>query len=187
MESIDEFKAMVGAWSDAGGTILSAIAETRVYHGLEEWNNYMIAIGEALQAFGEILVGTSGHDGPLFYLGSWINEAGAATSSIAAYLTAVEGDQDAYIHIQILGEALQSMGSAFQSYGDYLLGNYIFSAGNALQSLGAGLESIAGLYDLQGKDEARLLAMIGSWIQASGSNLFAVEMTKNIIFKEKSS
>lgn len=185
MESIDEFKAILGAWIDVIGTVVSAIAETRAFLGFDQLYNFTLAIGEGFQALGELIVSTSGHDGPLFFLGSWINAGGAATSSVSAYLSESVGEEAQYVKEQILGDSLQSMGSFLQSLGDYSLGNYVYSAGNALQSFGAGLEAIAGNFELRNSDDkAKLLAMVGSWFQASGANVFAIELTKNTFMKE---
>ncbi|WP_404328165.1 hypothetical protein [Mesobacillus maritimus] len=39
MDSVDDFKVLIGAWTDAVGTILSAYSEMRAFVGLDEYNS----------------------------------------------------------------------------------------------------------------------------------------------------
>lgn len=183
---MDDFKVLIGAWTDAVGTILSAYSEMRAFVGLDEYNNQLVAVGEGLQALGTMIVGTTTEETPIIFAGSWIDGTGAATSSYAAYLRQVQGENDDNIRLEILGDSLQAMGAFFVSFGEYLRGEDVYAVANSLQSLGAGIEAIAGNYELANRTEARLLALIGSSIQALGSNFFAVTVTKELLQDEKS-
>jgi hypothetical protein len=185
MDSVDDFKALIGAWTDAVGTILSAYSEMRAFVGLDEYNNQLVAVGEGLQALGTMVVGTTTEDAPILFVGNWIDGTGAATSSYAAYLRQVQGENEDNVRLEILGDSLQALGSFFAAFGEYLRGEDVYTFASSLQSLGAVLEAIAGNYELANRTEARLLALIGSSIQALGSNLFAIAVTKELLQENK--
>jgi hypothetical protein len=65
-----------------------------------------------------------------------------------------------------------------------VIGAWTDAVASSLQSLGVGLEAIAGNYELANRTEARLLALIGSSIQALGSNFFAITITKELNFRK---
>lgn len=83
---LDDDKLVTGAWLDAIGTIMSAVAEVRTLAGLNDINKKLVAIGEGLQAVAAIFIGTVTEEDPLNFLGNWIDGAGAAASSLGAYL-----------------------------------------------------------------------------------------------------
>ncbi|MGM0901097.1 MAG: DUF6944 family repetitive protein [Bacillota bacterium] len=122
IDSVDDFKVLIGAWTDVVGKILSAYSEMRAFVGLDEYNNQLVAIGEGLQALGTMIVGTTTEETPIIFAGSWIDGTGAATSSYAAYLRQVQGENDDNIRLEILGDSLQAMGAFFVSFGEYLRG-----------------------------------------------------------------
>lgn len=185
MDNFEDFKALVGAWTDAIGTILSALAEARAYMGLDEYNNQLVAIGEGLQAFGTMLVGTSIEETRIVFAGNWIAGTGAAASSVSAYSRQIQGENKENVRKEVLGDSLQSLGMSLAAYGAFASGQKIYGIANSLQSLGTGIEAIAGTYELQEREEARLLALIGASIQTTGSNLFAVSLTKELFIVDK--
>ncbi|OIJ11822.1 hypothetical protein BKP37_15400 [Anaerobacillus alkalilacustris] len=178
---------LIGAWLIAIGTIVAAIAEVRELVGLNEVNNKLVAIGEGIQAVGAMLGGLETIDDPLNFVGDWIDGAGAATSSYAAYLQDKdeESDEDT-ARLEILGASLQSMGASMSAVADKLAGEDILSFGNVMQGFGAGLEAIGGIYDLNEKEnEGQPIITIGAIIQALGANLNAVVITKDLIKENK--
>lgn len=180
---IDDYKLVTGAWLDAIGTILSAIAEIRAFQGIDQINNQLVAVGEGLQAVGTMLVGTVTTDDPLNFAGNWIDGAGAATSSIAAYLQDVEhntiGEED-LLRIEILGDSLQAMGASISALADHLIGEHAFAFGNGLQGLGGILEATGEVYELRER-EGQPLITLGAILQAIGSNFNAVVATRELI------
>lgn len=179
----DQERLLIGGWLDAVGTIISAIAEVRTLVGLNDVNNRLVAIGEGLQAVGTLLVGTVTEEDPLNFAGNWIDGAGAATSSIGAYMQDFnqENEKDGLL-IETLGDALQSMGASLSAVADHLAGEEQYALGNAIQALGAGLEAIGGAIALNNKEEeARPIITIGAIIQAIGSNLNAIFYTKEVL------
>ncbi len=185
MNNVDDYKALIGAWIDAIGTIITAYSEMRAYVGLDEYNNQLVAIGDGLQALGTMIVGTVTEEYPIIFTGSWTQGAGAATSSYAAYLRQVEGEDDENVRLEIVGDSLQSLGASLVAFGEYSKGNNLYALTSSLQSLGAGLEAIAANYELASRPEARLIAMLGASIQALGSNLFAIKVTKEFVEEEE--
>lgn len=181
---LDDDKLVTGAWLDAIGTIMSAVAEVRTLAGLNEINKKLVAIGEGLQAVGAILIGTVTEEDPLNFLGNWIDGAGAAASSLGAYLQyadAANGDDN--IRLEIVGDLFQSLGSAFSASADYLSEKVdnIFAIGNGLQALGAGLEAIGGVYELNEREvDGQPITTIGAILQAVGSNLNALVLTSQL-------
>lgn len=179
----DEQKLLVGAWLDAIGTIIAAVAEVRELSGIEENNNQLISIGEALQAVGTLLIGTVTTDDPLNFAGNWINGAGAAASSIGAYLQDLDPENgEENVRLETIGDAFQSMGAAISSLADHLAGEQDYALASAIESLGAGLEAIGGVYELRGKEtEGQPIATIGAIIQAIGSNMNAILVSRDYL------
>ncbi|SES16251.1 hypothetical protein SAMN05518684_109134 [Salipaludibacillus aurantiacus] len=179
----EQLKLFTGAWLDAIGSILSASATAGNFGGLNEINNKLTAVGEGLQAAGTLINGTVSTDDPLDFAGNWIDGAGAATSSLAAYWQYI-GDENGAdnMRLDILGDSLQSMGASISALSDYSAGEAGMAAGNALQGLGAGLEAIGGTYELRKKEEAQLLITVGAALQAIGASLIAILVTRSAIF-----
>ncbi|MCE7793897.1 hypothetical protein K8O68_16000 [Salipaludibacillus sp. CUR1] len=180
----EQLKLFTGAWLDATGSTLSASAAAGNLAGLNEINNKLTAVGEGLQAAGALIIGTVSADDPLDFAGNWIDGAGAATSSLAAYLQYIDEENGAdNIRLDILGDSLQSMGASISALSDYSTGETGIAAGNALQGLGAGLEAIGGTYELREKEEAQLLNTVGAALQAIGATLNAILVTRDILLE----
>ncbi|MFN7252021.1 MAG: DUF6944 family repetitive protein [Anaerobacillus sp.] len=182
----DDYKLVTGAWMEAIGTIISALAETRELVGITEFNNRIVAVGKGLQAVGSMLIGTVETDDPLNFAGNWIDGAGAAGSSIASYLKYLEPEnREANIRLEILGDSFQSMGASISALADHLAGEEALALGNAAQGLGAGLEAIGANYRLKDRrEEGQSLITIGAIIQAIGANSNAIVITRQLIDTE---
>jgi hypothetical protein len=179
----DEYKLLTGAWLDAIGTIISAIAEVRELAGFNDLNNKLVAIGEGLQAVGTLLIGTVATEDPLGFSGEWIDGAGAAASALGACLQDVDPENgEEGVRLETIGNAFQSMGAAISALADHLAGEEEYALGNAVQALGAGLEAVAGVYELNERgEEGQPIATIGAIIQAIGSNLNAIIATRDFM------
>ncbi|PRR92602.1 MULTISPECIES: DUF6944 family repetitive protein [unclassified Bacillus (in: firmicutes)] len=178
----DKHKILTGAWIDAFGKIISAIAEIRSLAGMNEINNKLVAIGEALQAVGSFVIAIASEEYSYAFTGNLIDGAGASTSSYAAYLQDVEGQNSDNLRLEILGDSFQSIGSSIIATGDYIIGEQLFAVGNSIQALGAGLEAIGGVYELKDKEEkAQILSTLGAISQAIGSNFVAILLTDELI------
>ncbi|ADU32337.1 DUF6944 family repetitive protein [Evansella cellulosilytica] len=177
-------RVVAGNWIDAVGTIISAIAEVRELANVNEMNDLLVTIGEGLQAIGGSIASlTATDDDELGFSGSWIDNAGAATSSIAAYLQHIDEENgDDNILLESLGDGLQSLGSFMSAISDYEAGEDTYALGNAIQGIGAGLESIAGIYELRELEVAgQPIGTIGAILQAIGQNLNAVTVTREVL------
>ena len=182
MCNVDEYNILTGAWIDALGTIISAIAEIRSLAGMNEINNKLVAIGEGLQAVGSFVIAIAPEENSYAFSGNLIDGAGASTSSLAAYLQDVEGENSDNLRLEILGDSFQSIGASIAATGDYIIGEQLFAVGNSIQALGAGLEAIGGVYELKNKEEgAQILSTLGAISQAIGSNFVALLLTDEFI------
>ncbi|WP_078578444.1 DUF6944 family repetitive protein [Salipaludibacillus agaradhaerens] len=179
---VDDQKLLVGAWLNAIGTIISAAAEVRTLAGFDDINNKLVSIGEGLQAVGTSIAGTVAEDNPLNFAGDWIDGAGAALASIAAYLQDIDEENGVEnLRLEALGDAFQSMGAAMSALGDYSTGEYDYALGNTLESLGAGLESIGTTYEIRGLEGGQAITTIGAIIQATGANYNALLLSKETL------
>lgn len=173
----DAYKQMIGSWIDAIGTMISGFSELRELAGLDEINNQLSVIGEALQAIGPAIAGSVQTTDSLDFAGNWINSAGAAASSVAAYLQGIENREE-YIQLEVLGDSLQSLGGFASAVANYRTGEYQEAKGDALQGLGAGLEAIGSSYELRGREYiGQIFSTIGELLQAFGANYNARIMT----------
>lgn len=165
---------LYGAWVDAIGTIVSAYAELREISGFNDENDKIVSIGEGLQAVGTAMMGIVTTEDLMNFAGTWVDAAGAATASLAAYRQSVEGgESDANLRLEVLGDTFQAMGSAMSALAEYRAG--VPYAGNVLQSLGATLEALGALFEQKSREEqGQMLATVGAIIQATGANLNAV-------------
>ncbi|MCT8140024.1 hypothetical protein H1D32_21445 [Anaerobacillus sp. CMMVII] len=179
----DQQKQVIGAWIDAIGTIISAVGELRELAGLNDINKKLVAIGDALQAVGPMIIGTAQIDDPLNFAGNWIDGAGAAAASLGAYREYIGvGDEEGNLRIEFLGYIFQSMGASLSALADYLAGEDELAVGNALQGLGAGLEAIGAIYLLSDrKQEGQPITALGAILQAIGSNYNAVVVTRDFL------
>ncbi|UTR16794.1 hypothetical protein MM221_09900 [Salipaludibacillus sp. LMS25] len=183
---VDDEKLLVGAWLNAIGTIISAAAEVRALAGFDDINNRLVSIGEGLQAVGTSIAGTVPEDNPLNFAGDWIDGAGAALASIAAYLQDIDDENGVdNIRLEALGDAFQSMGAAMSALGDYVTGEYGYALGNTLESLGAGLESIGATYEIREQEGGQALITIGAIIQATGANYNALLLSRETLENRK--
>lgn len=180
---MEETKVVTGSWLDAIGTIISAIAEVRKLIGLNDVNNKLVVLGEAMQAIGALVIGTVSTEDPLNFTGNFIDGAGAATSSMAAYLQDQEQENgEDSIRLGIFGDSLQSLGALLSALSDHLSGQDAYALGNLLQGFGAALEAIGGVYQLNNREnEAQLITTIGAIILSIGSNFNAINATRDLI------
>ncbi|SES64824.1 hypothetical protein SAMN05216389_101241 [Oceanobacillus limi] len=175
----DEEKLVTGAWIDAAGTIIAAIASNRAFEESPSISNKLTAVGDGLQAVGTAFMASVTTDNHLSFTGNWIDTIGAAATSLAEYMQGLDETVDAdFIRLEVLGESFQSIGASMSSFASYLLGEKELAIGNALQGLGAGLEAIGSVHELKGNQAGQIIGAIGAILQAIGSNYYAVVVTK---------
>ncbi|UOE94471.1 hypothetical protein [Alkalihalobacillus sp. LMS39] len=169
---------ITGSWLDAIGQTLSAIAYTSLLRGVrgpeEEIYQRLIVVGEGLQAVGNSLNAVE-EDEPVVALGDWVEAAGAATSSYAN-ARQLDGETLEYQQLEVLGDALQSLGPAISNLVEE---DGRFIVGNNLQTIGAALEATGGIFEIRSDEQKGLfLSTIGNWLQAAGTTLQAIIITR---------
>ncbi|MCD8509888.1 MAG: hypothetical protein LRY73_08490 [Bacillus sp. (in: Bacteria)] len=165
---------LIGLWIEAVGQITSATGETRELMEGSDLNALLIVIGEGLQSIGEGLQGVGG-DEPGSRFGSFIESAGAGTSSYAAWKFLAERS-DEFVRLGVVGDSLQGLGAAIAAEAEE---DPIFILGNKLESIGAALEAIGGLAQVEGEGEkGQQLNVLGSWLQATGGLLQSIYLSK---------
>ncbi|SDB83928.1 DUF6944 family repetitive protein [Shouchella lonarensis] len=169
---------MTGAWIVAIGTIVSAGADIRELESSSPINARKMAVGEALQAFGAMLIGTVPTDSMMEFYGTWIDGAGAATSSYSAYLQSIDPENSTrYSRIEVVGDTLQSLGASMGAIAAYEEGDPAF-VGDTFQSVGAGLEAIGAVLEIKERErQGLLIGTVGAIFQMLGANLNAILIT----------
>lgn len=165
---------LIGLWIESVGQITSATAETRKLMEESDLNNLLVVIGEGLQSIGEGFQGVGGEE-PLGSFASFIESAGAGTSSYVAWKFLTERS-DEFIRLGVVGDSLQGLGAAIAAEA---ADDPIFILGNKLESIGATLEAIGGLAQVEGEGEkGQQLNVLGSWLQATGGLLQTIYLSK---------
>ncbi|MFD2615778.1 DUF6944 family repetitive protein [Terrilactibacillus laevilacticus] len=176
-----ELKDLAGSWTSALGTIVSAIGSTptlaftdQMRINLDLWGNVLQATGAGLSADAEI-------HWTLNKLGQEIQAIGNLTVVYGLVLPVDDIDQ---LKKNITGNWIQSLGSLV-CFSDSVddesapwdrVGNLLQAIGNALQSIGG----IQELHDPEDEESGEMTNFAGSWIQAIGAVMSALEQTKEI-------
>ncbi|MBB5174190.1 DUF6944 family repetitive protein [Texcoconibacillus texcoconensis] len=171
----DDELLLVGSWTEALGQLTAAIGATRQIYREEDIDTKLQAIGESLQSTGNLFqaVGTPNIQDAL---GDWIEVGGTAGSAVGGFLV-LRGDEVGGNRLETLGDGLQSFGSTVSAS---IEDDDRLWLAHRLQALGAGLESIAGVYQLQGKEQQGfIINSLGSWIQFSGGFIQAIISTSD--------
>ncbi|MGM0836315.1 MAG: DUF6944 family repetitive protein [Bacillota bacterium] len=174
-----ENKILAGSWIQAVGTVLSAVSSTRFLVRVEEQSDGLDIIGNVLQATGNALE-ADGQEG--FTFGKLGNEIQAAGN-----ITVISGlliDEETIIRDKLFlsGNLIQALGAA-AALGDEWDGadaDAMAIIGNLLQVIGNSLQAIGGADELKTGESESTEAVIttGSWIQAIGSVILALDITK---------
>ncbi|KMJ58765.1 hypothetical protein AB685_06685 [Bacillus sp. LL01] len=168
-------KQLIGAWTQAIGTVVAAIGSTPSVQIGESGKRDLGLVGNVLQATGNGLEADAQSVLTFGKLGNVIQATGNLTVSTglvfdfpgdAGERLVISGDL-----IQALG-ALTALGSANKSY---------IVIGNILQAIGNSLQAIGGVRELKEEFQSdlsnELLIGIGSWIQVLGTIILAIGLT----------
>ncbi|QWC22225.1 hypothetical protein KJK41_18460 [Bacillus haikouensis] len=174
-----EIKALIGSWTTATGTVVSAVSNTpteAVQNGIKI---DLDIIGNELQATGNSLEADSVDEWNLEKTGLLIQSSGNLT--IVAGLLFDMNKRNELVAI-VKGNLLQALGGS-AALSEALEGERTFIQlmdiyGQALQVIGNSLQAIAGILELNGEDNDDL-NLAGSWIQATGAVLAALSLTKS--------
>jgi hypothetical protein len=194
MES--QLKELFGAWIQAIGTVMAAVASTPSLN--EDIQESLNLWGNALQGTGNALLADAEEGFSLGKLGNQVQAIGN-TTVIGGLLLPVK--EEAKQKLDINGNLLQAIGGGI-ALPDDLMGapstiRTLTIVGNVLQITGNSLQAKGGMEELKSNTEkedkykgykesnqsetithSQSLAINGSWIQAVGSVLSAIGQTK---------
>jgi hypothetical protein len=172
-------KQLIGAWTQAIGTVVAAIGSTPSLPIHENDRIGLGLVGNVLQATGNGLEADSQTTLTYGKLGNIIQATGNLTVSTGL---AIDFPSDTGERLVISGDLLQvlgavtALGSSNRSY--MIIGNSLQVIGNSLQASGGVRilkESAHTIW--QPGDGNEILIAKGSWIQALGTILLAIGLT----------
>ncbi|EJR79786.1 hypothetical protein IK7_03345 [Bacillus cereus VD156] len=192
---------VTGAWFQVGGNLTAAIGTTRGFIGEEKVESELVIVGSSLQALGYILqiIASNYDDGEekrenqsklLDQIGIELLALGNISNVIGIYFNINEQLKENN-YLIITGNSLQSIGAFLgveAALVDINVLQKIIILGNSMQSLGAGLQAYQGVLNVlkdekENKDsifdkkDERIIALIGIWIQATGTLISAIGIT----------
>ncbi|EEM83895.1 MULTISPECIES: DUF6944 family repetitive protein [Bacillus] len=192
---------VTGAWFQVGGNLTAAIGTTRGFIGEEKVESELVIVGSSLQALGYILqiIASNYEDGEekrenqsklLDQIGIELLALGNISNVIGIYFNINEQLKE-NDYLIITGNSLQSIGAFLgveAALVDINVLQKIIILGNSMQSLGAGLQAYQGVLNVlkdekENKDsifdkkDERIIALIGIWIQATGTLISAIGIT----------
>ncbi|KUP09526.1 hypothetical protein Q73_02590 [Bacillus coahuilensis m2-6] len=171
LEQIAEF----GAWTQAFGTIASAISSTPNLPLPEILLEDLNIIGNTLQATGNAVLVDTTVPADLSSVGNAVQSIGNSTVLVGLLLHYSETRKEL---LNIQGNLLQALGGGISVafvYGQTPTEVQVLNLyGNLLQTIGNSIQSIAGFIELKRDEDTSELNAVGSWIQAVGSVLSAI-------------
>lgn len=175
----DNSTQLIGAWTQAVGTVVAAIGSTPSLPIHTSGRRGLGVIGNVLQATGNGLEAESQRKLTYGKLGNIIQATGNITVTTGL---AIDFPTDTGERLVISGDLIQALGavtalgSANRSY--VVIGNSLQAIGNSLQAFGGVRilkESAHPMW--QPGDGNEVLIAKGSWIQAFGAILLAIGLT----------
>ncbi|WP_417899186.1 hypothetical protein ABN702_01930 [Bacillus haimaensis] len=174
-----ENKILIGSWIQAVGTVLSAVSSTRFLVRVEEQSEGLDMVGNVLQATGNALEADGQEGYTIGKIGNGIQAIGNITV-ISGLL--IEEDTIIRDKLFISGNLLQALGgaAALRDEWDGPDVDTMAIIGNLLQVIGNSLQAIGGANEIKTGESESIEAIIntGSWIQAIGSVILAIDITK---------
>lgn len=180
-----EFKETFGVWTQAIGTLISAISDTPSLHLDELKKNQLSLIGNVMQATGNAILADSEEEISLGKIGNQIQAIGNSTIVIGIF----SNEQETKNNLELKGNLLQAFGSAIalpdliyienKSLDDVL---NIYAA--LLQSIGNSLQALSVKFGQKGKGET--INFVGSWIQTTGAFIQVLAQNNHDSDKESS-
>ncbi|MBM7622413.1 hypothetical protein JOC95_004330 [Bacillus tianshenii] len=178
-------KLLIGSWIQALGTVIAAISSTPSIPKMDEYSKSLDFIGNTLQATGNALEADGEEPQSYGRIGNQIQAIGNLTVISGLYLN----EENLSIPSEkffISGNLFQALGGVV-SLGSEFGGGYNFYAvnGNLLSATGNSLQALGGAKKKAGEINSEAIITIGSWIQAIGSILIAIGISKEQEGKEK--
>lgn len=183
----DQQIALFGSWTQAIGTVLSAIGSTPFERLEQEILDDLNLWGNVLQATGNALVADGTEENSLEKVGNAVQAIGNSTVLYGNILFSGEEQEQLLV---IKGNLIQALGGGValgyeldQRKTSGLTYNIV---GNYLQVIGNSLQAFGGKYELKNANSAKSQSyeVSGSWIQAVGAVISAVGQTNETLVDE---
>ena len=197
MEGQNDSK-IIAAWTVSFGTIIASLGLSPVINGKtltqDDSEDFaqgdvierdFLAIGNALQALGNFKEAEMEEKYNLKKIGEEFQTAGNMTVLMALYLDLIESEDLPFL-MDAQGNLLQGFGAFLGGINEIEEGNHLGFAGSILQVLGNLLQTLGDIFLFQKWDtQPRRIIYLGSWIQALGAYLSALDVTFDERNKEK--
>ncbi|TES46758.1 DUF6944 family repetitive protein [Shouchella lehensis] len=175
-----DVKALFGAWTQAIGTVIAAVADTPSEALTPEQINDLGLYGNALQATGNGLLADTNAFGSLNQIGNAIQATG---NTIIVGALALPWEENLEQNLIIKGNLFQAAGGSV-SFNEDLKEDVSMAAlyaviGDFLQVVGNGIQAYAAIADFIVDDDEEFINAVGSWIQATGAVLSALSVSKS--------
>ncbi|MBY7141951.1 hypothetical protein KFZ56_02380 [Virgibacillus sp. NKC19-3] len=180
-------KELVGAWIQAVGTTMSAVASTPMTaenqnispQFYEDFSNHLDLWGNVLQSTGNALIADSEEGYSLSKVGNKVESTGNLVN-VVGFLANVSEQLE--IELNIKGELIQAVGGSLSladTLNEELTEDTFYDIyGSLLQIIGNAMQNIAGIKELNASDSERIDA-VGGWSQAIGSILSLIATIKS--------
>ncbi|WP_055736116.1 MULTISPECIES: DUF6944 family repetitive protein [Bacillaceae] len=177
---LTDVKALFGAWTQAIGTVIAAVADTPSEALTPEQINDLGLYGNALQATGNGLLADTNAFGSLNQIGNAIQATG---NTIIVGALALPWEENVEQNLIIKGNLFQAAGGSV-SFNEDLKEDVSTAAlyaviGDFLQVVGNGIQAYAAIADFIVDDDEEFINAVGSWIQATGAVLSALSVLKS--------
>ncbi|KPB04812.1 DUF6944 family repetitive protein [Bacillus sp. CHD6a] len=172
-------KQFIGVWTQALGTVITAIGSTPTFPINEQGRTGLSLVGNVLQAGGNGLEADSQEELTYGKLGNIIQATGNLSVSTGLVID-FEGETEERLvisgdFIQALG-AITALGSASQPY--MVVGNFLQAIGNSIQAVGGSRELRGETTDSKQNEQSNeAVIALGSWLQALGTIILALGLT----------
>ncbi|GAF20965.1 hypothetical protein JCM19047_630 [Bacillus sp. JCM 19047] len=175
-----EVKVLFGAWSQAIGTVIAAIADTPNKALTPKQINDLGLYGNALQATGNGLLADTNAFGSLNQVGNAVQATG---NTIIVGALAFPLEENLKQNLIIKGNLIQAVGGSV-SFNEDLKEEVSIAAlyavsGDFLQVVGNSIQAYAAIADFIVDDDEEFVNAVGSWIQATGAVLAALSVSKS--------
>lgn len=181
----DDQLELTGAWVQAIGTVTAAIGASPIKSVSNDFLEDLGLIGNELQATGNAILAGTADEGSLEQLGNAVQASGNVIE-VGGYILPVEEETQ---------NDLFNAGNIIQAVGGSVALSALFDGtpevddlydlyGNILQIIGNSLQAIGGNQRLS-EQESFQLNFVGSWIQATGSVISAIGVSREILKDNK--
>lgn len=197
MRNQDEARVVAG-WTVSLGTIVASLGLSPVINGKsfdaddtaelaqgDVIERNFLAIGNALQALGNFGEAEAEEKYNLLKIGEEIQTAGNVTVLMSLFLDLIESEDLAFL-LEAQGNLLQGFGAFLVALNEIEEQDPLGALGAMLQMSGNLLQAFGDIFLFQDWDtQPHRIIYLGSWVQALGAYLSALDITLDAKRKEK--